>query len=956
MLTATLDSSADAPAIKVQLFGSPYAANADGRAAFDTRKALALLAYLGVTARPQAREGLVSFLWPQADEEHGRGALRRTLSNIRSVLGRDALDVDRSSVGLTSEVEVDVISFRRAVHQADEHPHEMATACDRCLALLERAAGMNPGSFMEGFSVKDSPPFEEWKGVEEEALRKELGQVFKRVIVNHEARGDYQRGLAHATRWIALDVLHEPAHVAAMRLLALDGDREGALRQFRMLSDVLKKELDVSPLEETIKLERQISSGVLSTPSSGKARLGTSEHRSPTPFVGRIAELRLLADSAERARSGGHVVFVEGEAGIGKTRLVHEAARRAAVDSARLVEVPSHEEEREHAYGVIARLLSSIISEAPARRLERLDDAVLAEAARLVPDLLSLRGSLPDPVPLADPGAKTIFFERVWEAMVVAMGDEALPVILIEDLHWSDETSVDLLAFVLRHVTDTRALLVLTWRTESVPREHRLRKLVADARRNGTGDHLRLSRLEEADVVQLVSRSSPEASDDVARRIYLESEGLPFFVSEYVGLLKAQGSTEGGLPDDALQIVRARVDSVTGVARQILTAASILGRSFDLALVQAAGGRGDEETVDGLDELIERGLITEVSQASEPSFDFTHETIRAVVYEDASAARRRLLHGRAADHLAGRSERRIADVSLAAYHFEQAGRREDAARFHRHAGDLARDLFANAEALQHYLAALGFGHPDETALHEAAGDMAVLLGRYEQALADYAAASARAGEATKAQVERKLASLRLRRGEHDIALRHLETALEASRPGGLQRGQVLAELSRVLTASDPERAAELALEALSAAETHGDPALVSRSLNLLGMIDRHAGRLETAVAHLERSLQAAAGSGEEAERIAALNNLALVRRQMDDVAGAVELAQEGLELCTRRGDLHRQAALHNNLADLLHEAGREEASRTHAKQAAALFAQVGDEPVSLPEVWKLTEW
>ncbi|MGI8773966.1 MAG: ATP-binding protein [Actinomycetota bacterium] len=942
--------------IKVQLFGSPSVRGAEGRVTFDTRKALALLAYLGVTARPQPRDELVSFLWPEADLERGRGALRRTLSSIRSALGREALEVDRSSAALSGEVEVDVTFFRRAVHEADEHPHKAETSCDGCLAFLERAADMNPGSFMAGFSLKDSPSFEEWRGIEEEALRRELGQVFKRLVAMHEARGDYQRGLAHATRWIALDVLHEPAHVAAMRLLALDGDREGALRQFRVLSEVLKEELDVAPLEGTVKLERQISSGVLSAPARDRVPTDPSGERQPMPFVGRTSELQLLADAIERARSAGRVIFLEGEAGIGKTRLVHEAARRAALHSTRLVEVPSHEEEREHAYGVIARLLSSIISEAPASRLERLDDDTLAEAARLVPDLVSLRDSLPDPVALTDPGAKTIFFERVWEAMLVAIGNEDLPLVLLEDLHWSDETSVDLLAFMLRRVKEGRVLLILTWRTEAVPREHRLRKLVADARRNAVGDHLKLDRLEEAEVLQLVTRSVPEASDDVARRVYIESEGVPFFVSEYVGLLVTQGSTEGGLPDDALQIVRARVDAVAGVARQVMTAASVLGRSFDLALVQATGGRGDEEMVDALDELIAKGLITEVKQASEPSFDFTHETIRSVVYEDASSARRRLLHGRAADHLAGRPERRAADVSLAAYHFERAGRREEAARFHRDAGDLARYLFANSEALQHYLAAIELGHPETPVLHEAAGDMAVLLGRYEQALESYAAASALTDEAAQAQVERKLASVRLRRGERDVALNHLEKALAASEADGRQRGQVLAELSRVLTSMEPDRAGALALEALSVAETHEDPALVSRSLNLLGMIDRRSGRIETAATHLERSLEAAAGPGEEAERIAALNNLALVRKQLGDVESAIELAQQGLELCSRRGDLHRQAALHSNLADLLHAAGREEDSRKHAKQAAALFAQVGDEPVSLPEVWKLTEW
>jgi tetratricopeptide (TPR) repeat protein len=383
----------------------------------------------------------------------------------------------------------------------------------------------------------------------------------------------------------------------------------------------------------------------------------------------------------------------------------------------------------------------------------------------------------------------------------------------------------------------------------------------------------------------------------------------------------------------------------------------VLGRSFDLTLVQATAGRSDEETVDALDELVGRGLIVETQRTGDPTYDFTHEKIRSLVYEETSLARRRLLHGRAADLLTSRRARfRPGDLALAAYHAENAGRVEDAAALHLDAGERARELFANAEALAHFQRALALGHPDAALVHEAIGDMEVLLGRYEAAVRSFETAAAYAAPDPVPDLERKLADVRVRTGDDAEARRHLERALNLVALEDPLRPELLADASHAWSATDPERAAALAKEAVDAGTRLGATGAVARARNQLGLLARRAGDLQAATTHLRHSLEAAEADGEIHSTVAALNNLALVHRQSGELAEAVELTKRALELCTRRGDVHRQAALHNNLADLMHALGDEEASQEHARAAARLFASVGDEPVTPPAIWRLTAW
>jgi DNA-binding SARP family transcriptional activator/Tfp pilus assembly protein PilF len=880
--------------VTVMLLGPPRVEREGRAVAFDTRKAIALLAYLALGGRPRPRDVLAELLWPERDAEHARGALRRTLSAVRGAVGPEALETTRDQVALGA-VDVDVARFRSLAEAGD----------------LEAAADVFRGDFLEGFGLRDSPAFEDWQRGEAEVLRRELATVLGRLA---ERSGS----LAHARRWLELDPLHEPAHRALIRLYAASGDRAAALAQYRDCVRVLTRELGVPPLEETTRLYEAISEGTSEAPSPPPP--GPPAARA-VPLVGRDADRAALI---ELLGADGRVALIEGEAGIGKTRLAEELVAAARERGAAVLAGRAYEEESALAYGPLVEALRGRL-QVDDSWLEGLPERTVVEAARLLPELG------PAPPALDSPAARARFHEGVWETLAAAA---AGGVLLVDDAHWADDATLGLLGYGLRRLAGRPLLVVLTWRT---PHDHAVRRVVAEVARAGRGAVLSLARLGADEVAELLRAGGPRVAPELERRLYEETEGLPFLVVEYLRALDAEGVL--ALPAGARGVLRARLDPISETGRQVLAAAAVLGRSFDVDTVRAASGRGDEETVTALEELVAHGLIREHAH----EYDFGHEQLRALVYEETSLARRRLLHGRAAEA--------VGSVPAVARHLRLAGREEAAAREYVRAAEQARAVFANAEALEHLRAALALGHPDAADLHTAIGDLQTLGGEYRAALASFETAAALAGaDSSVAAIEHRLGQVHHRRGEWAMAEAHLTAALEGSADGAT-RARICADLAlTVHDGGDPERAARLADGARELAEEAGDPRALGQAHNLLGVLG--SGDQE---AHLQRSLALAEELGDPGARAAALNNLAHVQRTRGALDTALELTHAALELCTAQGDRHREAALRNNLADLLHESGRPDEAMDQLKQAVAIFADVGEgEPQ--PGVWKLARW
>ncbi|MGH2379052.1 MAG: tetratricopeptide repeat protein, partial [Candidatus Limnocylindria bacterium] len=218
-----------------------------GRAVeFETRKAVAILAYLALEGGTQPRDRLAAMLWPDADEERARASLRRTLSPLRTELGDDVLVADTVSVRLgTDAVATDVDRFRSLLHEGK----------------LGEAVALYRDDLLAGFSLKDSPQFDEWQAARSEDLRGELRAALTRLSAEAAGSGDFRGAVLQMRRLLEIDPLDELAHRELMRIYAQSGDRAAAMRQYRECARVLDSELGVAPMLETKDLYERIRSG-----------------------------------------------------------------------------------------------------------------------------------------------------------------------------------------------------------------------------------------------------------------------------------------------------------------------------------------------------------------------------------------------------------------------------------------------------------------------------------------------------------------------------------------------------------------------------------------------------------------------------------------------------------------------------------------------------------------------
>lgn len=1058
--------------LELHLFGSPRIEINGIAIEVDTRKAIALVAYLAVTAETHQRDALANLLWPDYDQTNARAALRRTLSTLNRSLegetGIKRLDITRESIGLAPGVDLwlDTREFRSRLASLASHGHAPTVVCPACVDALEAAARLYHEPFMAGFSLRDSPNFDEWQFFQEETLRRELSGALEKLAFGLSEQNRIEEAIQYTRRWLALDELLEDAHRQLMILFAQADQRNAALRQYRECVRILDQELGVEPLEETTNLyeailnrgpipdkgtrlcyQADIPQGMLepgrSTPpqpahpgarQAAAAQSGAGAVQSAFPLVGRTAEWQLLIETytavgqnaapGHSNQSTGGMIALVGEAGIGKTRLAEELIAYAQSRGARTLQARCYAGETGLAYAPflsgLGEAVRSLASDpAGLARLKSLPPAVLAEAARLLPDLAVVTPPSAAPAGSGE-GAQARFFEAIRQVIIAlfSMDPNNTPgrapgLLFLDDLHWIDAASLDLLTYLARRLSGAGLILLAAWRDESGDTTQALDNLVGELKRAGQAVRVQLRRLHAPEVIDLVrARGGPNSADFEALglRLFQESEGLPFVAVAYLAALAQPGADSSPeqrerweMPASVRDLLRSRLAGLDSAAQQILSTAAVIGRSFDFNTLREVSARSEFETIDSLEKLTAADLIHEQAvHLSAPTpqsartgeaglliqagptdirYDFTHEKLRAMIYDETSLARRRLLHRRIAESLArpltasttpGMPEQAAAAAGLIAYHYQQAGMESQAADYHLLAGEQARRLFANTEALHHFQSALASGHPDQATLHEAIGDLYTLRGDYNAALHRYRTAAALCEPACHANLEHKLGNVHQRRGEWDLAESHYLASLESLDEDNPEPQELVFRVrlysDRSLAAysnGQHEQAYQFAARALELAQQSDDPYALAQANNMLGLLARAGGNHDQAIAHLETSLALADTLDDPAAQIAGLNNLARVygdSTNPDRLERAVELARQALALCVKRGDRHRQAALHNNIADLFHRLGREEEAMEQLKQAVVLFHEIENETSPHQDVeaaagiWKLTEW
>ena len=554
-----------------------------------------------------------------------------------------------------------------------------------------------------------------------------------------------------------------------MEVLAATGDRAGALRQYRNCVATLDRELGVAPLAETTARYEAIRDAAPPAPPPPLVPATRSPAR--LPMVGRRAEVDLIASARASAARDGRVVVLAGEAGIGKTRLAEAIAHDTQRAGGTVIAAQAYEAERAIAYGVVVELLRAGLADPERRRL--LTPLLLTEIGQLLPEF---EGPGRRASPSESPTAHARLVAAIADSLTALLAGSQPGTLWLDDAQWADAASLEALSYLLRRLAGRPVLVILTWRREDLDADHLgFSEMIEGLPATST---LTLERFDRAAVAELAAaatgdeRPAPGLIDELMRA----SEGLPLYVVEAL----AGGAVPGEMPNGVRAVVRQRLGSVDGAARQVLAAAALIGRSFDLPTVRHASGRSDDETVAALDELLRRGLIRELSTPGrrEPRYDFAHAALRDLSEESLSVARRRLLHGRIAEafrlDLAGSGRDDLGRLVQIAQHERDAGRDAEAAEAYRDAANRAAGVYANAEAINLYEAAAGLGHPDVAGLHEAIGGLKTRVGDYAGAIASLETAAAFAVPGRQAGLELALARVHVRRGDLVAADRHLD--------------------------------------------------------------------------------------------------------------------------------------------------------------------------------------
>src|SRR5262245_25227681 len=525
--------------LQLTLFGGFDARRASGVVNLPTKKAQALLAYLALhPGQSHPRDKLAALLWGEKGDNQARDGLRHALVALRRALAGinpSPLRIEGQTLAVNpARVEVDVPTFERRFAEGT-------------VEALEQAAAVYRGDLLLGFSVKEAL-FEEWLVAERERLRAMALQAFARLLGHQSEGGSTERAIQTAVRLLALDPLQEAVHRSLMCLYARQGRRGAALKQYQVCVGALKRELGAEPEAETRELYQDLLRRQDAAVRAPVARPGHRARASrkveptlpnlraaETPLFGRQAELTQLQQLLGQAIGGqGHIATLVGEAGIGKTRLVGALAANALDRGCRVVIGGCHESDSILPFGPWVDAFRTGEVSVDREILAALHPARRAELTRLLPEV-GVAG-----LPAAGDSALPLF-ESVAHLIEELAARQPL-VLVLEDVHWADEMSLRLLAFVSRRVPAWPVLFVATARAEELPDASIARRTVEELSRAGERLPISLSNLPRHDTDLLVRALGRVAGDaptlaHVEEQIWAMSEGNPFVAVEAVRAL-----------------------------------------------------------------------------------------------------------------------------------------------------------------------------------------------------------------------------------------------------------------------------------------------------------------------------------------------------------------------------------------------------------------------------------
>lgn len=774
--------------VTVRLLGHPEVRREGSAVALPSRNTLLLLARLAIEGT-QSREALAALFWPDADEARGRTNLRRTIAYLREACGRDidVLETTSSAVTLTGAVIVDVRTADAAIRS---QPPDAA--------VLQQAVALWDGDFLEGIEPENEE-LESWVRQQRQSWQVRLSRAAEQLVAMLAGSGRSADAWAVTDRWQARDPLSEAAQRERMRLQLMRGDRAAALDGYDKYAQQLERDLGVTPARELQDL------AALARSDSGELAALRAATRPEAPMIGRDAAHASLARAFGSAERGdATLALVTGEAGIGKTRLLDEFLEWARPRAAAVRSTRAFPSAHRIAYGGLAAAFADELPRPGSRRAVSLP-AIAESVARVI----------------AREGRTGVF------------------VLAVDDVHWLDPDSLELLVGAAAAVRSERArlLLVATLRDEALAASSQLTDWLARMVRELRYDEIALAPLTESDTMELV-RSWPDPLDGSAQGAAIAAAGRPLLIVETLRYLAAGGDTTTIAPA-ARESMRARLRGLSAPAASLAAAASVLETEASLTLLAGTAAISAPAAERGLGELL-RGHVL----VGDGQYAFCHELLRRTEYALLPAEERAELHARAARAL----DAAHGPASEVARHAELSGqaglawdRRVQAARE-------ASGVAAHRVAADQLRAAIAL-RPDDAATWLDLGRAEELAGRSDLAADTYRRLVERTRKSGQVDAEAaalvRLAELAGRNVTAGAPVDLLAEAAEAARDAADVALQVDAALTSAQVDAyrgDLARADATLDGVVRIAATAGRPELIARSHNLRAFIRMGQGR------------------------------------------------------------------------------------------------------------------
>jgi DNA-binding CsgD family transcriptional regulator/tetratricopeptide (TPR) repeat protein len=586
---------------------------------------------------------------------------------------------------------------------------------------------------------------------------------------------------------------------------------------------------------------------------------------SPT-FVGRVEELQTLQAARVRAADGEPaVVLVGGEAGVGKTRLVTELTSRCTADRTLVLGggcVPVGEGALP--YAPIVEALRALLTDLGVGAVRELVGPSWPELARLLPAL-----GMPD---RTGPPDQARLFELLL-GLLGRLGEQTPLVLVVEDLHWADRSTRDLLAFLARNLRRERVLLVVTYRNDE-PGQQQMGPYLAEMDRGGRVERIELARLDQVDTgAQLVGILGAAPAAQLIEAVFARSEGNPFFTEELLTVVQAG---LGELPTTLRDLLRGRVQALPERAQHVLEVVAVAGRRMPHRLLATVAGLDDRQLDSALREAVASHLL--VTRPGEGGYDVRHALLGEVIVADLLPGERARLHTALAHTIAdllGSGELDWSgSAAEVAVHWDRAGDLPKALEWSVRAGAEADGSYAFAEAFHHYGRALDLWDRVADAETRAGMDRVEVLQRTARAAnasgdvyGALALVDLALGEIDPAVDPLRAGLLHERRGVYLMATRDLQARFEALReavrlippdPPSKERARVLASFAEALVlASRTEQAQAVGEEAVALARQLGAELELGRALVALGGAQADSGSFEAAVGSLREACRLA---------------------------------------------------------------------------------------------------